>query len=62
LDVVFDEDASRARVGHAQQNLATMRRIAINMLNREQSRKDSLKGKRQLAGWDESFLERIVFN
>lgn len=62
LDVVFNEDASRVRVGHAQQNLATMRRIAINMLNQEQSRKDSLKGKRQLAGWDESFLERIVFN
>lgn len=62
LDVVFGEDASRARLGHAQENLATMRRIAINMLNQEKSRKDSLKGKRQLAGWDESFLERIVFN
>lgn len=62
LDVVFDEDANRARIGHAQQNLATMRRIAINMLNEEQSRKDSLKGKRQLAGWDESFLEHIIFN
>ena len=62
LDVVFAEDASRVRIGHAQQNLAAMRRIAINMLNREHSRKDSLKGKRQLAGWDESFLERIVFN
>jgi len=62
LDVVFDEDASRVRIGHAQQNLATMRRIAINMLNQEKSRKVSLKGKRQLAGWDESYLERIVFN
>ena len=62
LDVIFDEDASRARIGHAQQNLATMRRIAINMLNQEPSRKDSLKGKRQRAGWDESFLECIVFN
>ena len=61
LDVVFDEDASRVRTGHAQQNLATMRRLAINMLNQENSRKDSLKGKRQLAGWDESYLERIVF-
>ena len=49
LDVVFDEDASRARIGYAQENLATMRRIAINMLNQEKSRKDSLKGKRQLA-------------
>ena len=62
LDVVFDEDASRVRTGHAQQNLATMRRMAINMLNQEQTRKDSLKGKRQLAGWDESYLERIIFN
>jgi predicted transposase YbfD/YdcC len=62
LDVVFDEDASRIRTGHAQQNLATMRRMAINMLNQEQTRKESLKGKRQLAGWDESYLERIIFN
>ena len=62
LDVVFDEDASRIRTGHAQQNLATLRRIAINMLNQEQTRKESLKGKRQLAGWDESYLERIIFN
>jgi len=62
LDVVFDEDANRARSGHAQQNLAAMRRMAINMLNQEKTRKDSLKGKRQLAGWDEFYLERIVFN
>ncbi len=62
LDVVFDEDCSRARTGNAQQNLATLRRIAINLLNQEQSRKQSLKGKRQLAGWDETYLEKIVFN
>lgn len=62
LDVVFDEDASRIRTGYAQQNLALMRRIAINMLNSEKISRQSLKGKRQLAGWDESFLERVVFN
>lgn len=61
LDMVFDEDRSRVRIGNAQQNLAVMRRIAINMLNQETSRKESLKGKRQLAGWDEAYLERIVF-
>jgi hypothetical protein len=38
-----------------------MRRLAINMLNEEKSSKHSLKGKRQLAGWDESYLERVVF-
>ena len=62
LDVIFDEDGSRVRTGHAQHNLATMRRIAINMLHQEQTRKDSLKGKRQLAGWDDSYMERIVFS
>lgn len=62
LDVVFNEDNSRIRTGNAQQNLATMRRIAVNLLNREQSRKQSLKGKRQLAGWDESYLEKIVLS
>ena len=62
LDVVFDEDASLARTGHAQQNLATMRRLAINLLNQENTRKDSLKGKRQVAGWDESYLEQIIFD
>lgn len=62
LDVVFAEDASRARTGHSQQNLATMRRLALNLLNRETTSSESLKGKRQLAGWDESYLEAVIFN
>ena len=62
LDVVFSEDDSRVRSGHAQHNLATMRRLAINLLSRETSRRDSLKGKRQLAGWDNSYLETVVFS
>ena len=60
-DVVFDEDSSRVRSGNAQQNLATMRRIALNLLKSEQSRKQSLKGKLQLAGWDASYMEKIIF-
>ena len=62
LDVTFDEDGSRVRKGNAQQNFATMRRIALNILNQDITKKDSLKGKRQLAGWDESYLEQLVFN
>ncbi|MCP5101556.1 MAG: ISAs1 family transposase [Chloroflexi bacterium] len=62
LDVTFDEDGSRVRKGNAQQNFATMRRIALNILNQDKTSKDSLKGKRQLAGWDESYLEQLVFN
>ena len=62
LDVIFQEDMSRVRTKNAQQNLALMRRIAINLLNCETSRKDSMKGKRQLAGWDESYLEKVIFS
>jgi len=32
LDVTFAEDASRVRTGHAPQNLALLRRIALNSL------------------------------
>lgn len=62
LDVVFNEDSSRVRTANAQQNLALIRRIAINLLNNETTRKDSLKGKRQLAGWDETYLESVIFS
>jgi hypothetical protein len=51
----------RIRTGHAQQNLALMRRIAMNMLNSEKSSRESLKGKRQLAVWDEAFFESVIF-
>ncbi len=40
LDVVFGEDQSRARTGHADENLAALRRWALNLL-----RADTLKAK-----------------
>ena len=32
LDMAFDEDHSRVRTGHADQNLAVMRHLALNLL------------------------------
>ena len=32
LDVVFDEDDARSRKTHAPENLAVLRRLALNML------------------------------
>jgi predicted transposase YbfD/YdcC len=55
LDVVLDEDLARARKDHAPQNLALLRRLALNVL-RAHPGKQSLNLKRQRAGWDESFL------
>jgi hypothetical protein len=38
LDVVFGEDLSRVRVGNAAENLAILRRLALNLLKTAQDR------------------------
>ena len=45
LDVTFREDACPIRTRHAPQNLALLRRIALNALNLEQSLKRSNRQK-----------------
>lgn len=56
LDVVFREDQSRARAGHASENLGWLRRVALSLLKQDEG-KESIKGKRLKAGWDNQFLE-----
>ena len=60
MDVCFQEDQSRARTGYAAENLATLRRLALNLLKREKTKKRGLKGKRLAAGWDHAYLLRIL--
>lgn len=60
LDVVFGEDQSRARSGHAAENLAATRRLAINLLRRDKTCKRSLKGKLMRAAIDPDYLKRIL--
>jgi predicted transposase YbfD/YdcC len=59
LDVVFHEDDSRIRKGHAPENMTTLRKIALNLLAKESS-KGSKKTKRLKAGWDNDFLVRVL--
>jgi predicted transposase YbfD/YdcC len=59
LDVTMNEDQSRARMDHAPHNLALMRRWALNACKLEGS-KGSMKGKLKRAGWDDSFLTRLL--
>ena len=60
LDVQMGEDQSRARTGHAAENLATLRRLALNLLKRDPTKKRGLKGKQLNAGWDHTYLLRLL--
>ena len=60
LDVAFREDDSRVRKGDGAENLAILRRLALNLLKREKTAKIGLKGKRLKAGWDNNYLIRVL--
>jgi predicted transposase YbfD/YdcC len=59
LDVVFDEDANRTRKGNAPENLAIVRRLALNVI-RSHPAPTSLRQKIKRAGWDDSFLLGVL--
>ena len=59
LDVVFTEDASRIRTGSAPEVAAAFRRLSLNILQQDTSLKESIRGKRLCAGWDEAVLDGI---
>jgi predicted transposase YbfD/YdcC len=60
LDVAFHEDGCRTRTGHAPENLATLRHMAVNLLKQERSCKLGVKSKRLKAGWDESYMLKVL--
>jgi predicted transposase YbfD/YdcC len=59
LDVVMNEDQDRTRMGNGPHNLAVLRHMAINAMQKEGS-KGSLRGKFKRAGWDDGFLYRLL--
>jgi predicted transposase YbfD/YdcC len=59
LDVVFDEDRARNRKDHGPENLATLRKLALNLLN--QARPGiSIRRKRKRSGWSDDFARSII--
>jgi predicted transposase YbfD/YdcC len=60
LDMAFREDESRVRVGHAAENLAVLRRMALNLIRLDRSRTDSVHTKRLKAGWDHDYLLHLL--
>jgi len=60
LDVVFREDESRVRKGHAPENLAIMRKIALNALRQNKSKKCGAKGKRLTCAMDDEYPLKVI--
>jgi predicted transposase YbfD/YdcC len=59
LDVTFDEDQSRIRKDHGPSNFALLRRIAVNLIQRDTS-KGSVRKKRKRAAWNDDALLSIL--
>jgi predicted transposase YbfD/YdcC len=59
LDVVFREDNSRVRQGHAGANLAMIRKVALALLKRAPGKRTT-PTKRHKAGWDDGYLLQVL--
>lgn len=60
LDVVFGEDDSRVRTGHAPENLGLLRRWVHSLLQQEHTAKVGIQNKRLKAAWDEQYLLKLL--
>jgi len=60
LDVTFNEDQSRIREGHAAENAALLRRLALSILKQDTKYSDSLRCKRLRAAWETPALEHFL--
>ncbi len=60
LDVSFHEDLNQSRIGHSAENLALVRRIALNLLKQEKTHKNGISCRRKTAGWDHQYLLKVL--
>ena len=61
LDMAFREDECRKRIDNSAENFAILRHITLNLLKQEKTCKRSIAGKRHKAGWDNKYLEKVIF-
>lgn len=61
LDVQFGEDDNRARKDHSPENLALIRRAALNLLNNNGPSKDSLRRRKLRACLSDRYRAELIF-
>jgi len=61
LDVAFNEDMSRKRIGNAAQNYSNLNRIALTLLKKDDA-KVGIKSRRKMAGWGNDYLLKLISN
>jgi len=61
LDVQFGEDDNRARKDHSAENLALIRRVALNLFNNNGPSKDSLRRRKLRACLSDRYRSELIF-
>ena len=59
LDVNFNEDSWRSKLGNCAASIGLINKIALNLLKREKT-KVGIKTKRLMAAWDEKYLIKVL--
>ena len=59
LDMVFRDDECRVRTDHAAANFTTFKHMALNLLRRPTG-KQSIRGRRKAASWDDDYLASLI--
>ena len=60
LDVGFGEDQPRVRTDHGPENLALLRKVAMNLAKSEKTHKRGIQAKRKQAAWDDAYLLKLL--
>lgn len=60
LDVQFGEDANRAHVDHSAENLALVRRVALNMLRHNGNPKQSIRRRKQKSILNDDYRKNLI--
>ncbi len=61
LDVQFGEDACRTRKAHSAENLALMRRMALNLLSHNGLPRNSIRRRKRRAALNDDYRLRLLF-